>query len=301
MKFRSLKVTGKMIALIAVISLAFGSCKKSDVSNVTASNESKAATLSDSSTVAENAYYDVLNNAIVGYSDNSSVMGASLQRGKTTVNSTETNGSGGAGHISCAGYTISDSTPGHYPKTLTLDFGAGCTSIDGIIRTGKLVYNFSGPLFTPGTTVTVSFNQYTVNGYGIQGTYAITNNSTQSGISFTTLVTNGILTCPDATNFHYSHNKTYTQTAGASTPFDISDDVYSITGNSAFSSSDGSSLVLNVTTPLIRNFTCLNITQGVVSFVFNQGISGTIDFGDGTCDNLATLKVGTISRTVFLR
>ena len=288
-----------MIALTAVISLVLGSCKKSDVSNVTASNDSKAATLSDSSTVAENAYYDVLNNAFIGYSDNVSSMGVS-QSGKTTILSTGTEGTG-TGHLSCANYTISDSIHGHYPKTLTLDFGTGCSSIDGILRTGKVIYTFSGPLFTPGTTVSVSFNQYTVHGYGIQGTYAITNNSTQNAVSFTTLVTNGILTCPDATNFHYSHNKTFTQTAGASTPFDISDDVYAISGNSAFSSSDGSSLVLNVTTPLVRNFTCLNITQGVVAFVYNQGISGTIDFGDGGCDNTATLNVGSITRTVTLR
>ena len=288
-----------MIVLMAVISLVLGSCKKSDVTTVTASNDSKAATLSDSSTVAENVYYDVLNNAFVGYSDNASSMGVS-QSGKTTILSTATEGIG-TGHLSCANYTISDSVHGQYPKTLTLDFGTGCSSIDGIIRTGKLIYTFSGPLFTPGTTVSVSFNQYTVNGYGIQGTYAITNNSTQSGVSFTTLVTNGILTCPDATNYHYSHNKTYTQTAGASTPFDISDDVYAISGNSAFSSSDGSSLVLNVTTPLVRNFTCLYITQGVVAFVYNQGISGTIDFGNGTCDNTATLNVGTITRTITLR
>jgi hypothetical protein len=298
MNFRPLKNAVPLIVLIAVISL--GSCKKSDVSNVTASNDTKAATLSDSSTIAENAYYDVLNNAFAGYSDNVSVMGVSSQQGKTTIMSTTTNGTV-SGHISCANYTISDSVHGHYPKILTLDFGTGCSSIDGVKRTGKLIYTFSGPLFTPGTTVTVSFNQYTVNGYGIQGTYAITNNSTQNGVSFTTLVTNGILTCPDATNFHYSHNKTYTETAGASTPFDISDDVYAISGNSAFTSSDGSSLVLNVTTPLVRNFTCLNITQGVVSFVYNQGISGTIDFGDGTCDNSATLKVGSITRTITLR
>jgi hypothetical protein len=299
MNFRPLKTAGKMIVLSAVICLVIGSCKKSDVSNVTASNDSKAATLSDSSTVAENVYYDVLNNAFVGYSDNVSSMGIS-QSGRTTIMSTGTEGTG-TGHLSCANYTISDSVHGHYPKTLTLDFGAGCSSIDGVLRTGKLIYTFSGPLFSPGTTVSVSFNQYTVNGYGIQGTYAITNNSTQNGISFTTLVTNGILTCPDATNFHYSHNKTYTQTAGASTPFDISDDVYAISGNSAFSSSDGSSLVLNITTPLVRNFTCLNITQGVVAFVYNQGISGTIDFGNGTCDNIATLKVGSLTSTITLR
>jgi hypothetical protein len=300
MNFRPSKTTSKWVTLAAIISLSLGSCKKSDVSNVTASNDSKAATLSDSSTVAENAYYDVLNNAFVGYSDNVSSMGVSLQSGKTTTLSTGTEGAG-TGHLSCANYTISDSTPGHYPKTLTLDFGTGCSSIDGVLRTGKLIYTFSGPLFTPGTTVSVSFNQYTVNGYGIQGAYAISNNSTQNGVSFTTLVTNGILTCPDATNFHYSHNKTFTQTAGASTPFNISDDVYAISGNSAFSSSDGSSLVLNITTPLVRNFTCLNITQGVVAFVYNQGVSGTIDFGDGTCDNTATLKVGDISRTITLR
>jgi hypothetical protein len=299
MNFRPLKTAGKMIVPFAVICLFFGSCKKSDVSSLTASNDSKAATLSDSSTVAENVYYDALNNAFVGYSDNVSSMGVS-QTGRTTILSTGTEGTG-TGHLSCATYSLSNSVPGQYPKTLTLDFGTGCSSVDGVTRTGQLIYNFSGPLFTPGTTVSVTFNQYTVNGYGVQGTYTITNNSTASGISFTTLVTNGILTCPDATNFHYSHNKTFTQTAGASTPFDISDDVYSITGNSAFSSSDGSSLVLNVTTPLIRNFTCLNITQGVVAFVYNQSVSGTIDFGNGTCDDTATLNVGSISRTIILR
>jgi hypothetical protein len=298
MNYRPIKIAGKLIALAAVISLA--SCKK-DIASATSSNESKAATLSDSSTVAENTYYDVLNNAFVGYSDNVTVMGTSnLQSGKTSTFSTVTEGVNTV-HLSCASYSISDSIYGHYPKTLTLDFGTGCSSIDGVLRTGKLIYTFSGPLFTPGTTVSVSLNQYSVNGYGIQGTYAITNNSTQNAVSFTTLVTNGIITYPDATNYHYSHNKTYTQTAGASTPFDISDDVYSISGNSSFSASDGSSLVLNVTTALVRNFTCLNITKGIVAFVYDQGVSGTIDFGDGTCDNTAVLKVGNITKTITLR
>jgi hypothetical protein len=298
MNFRPIHITGKLIAIAAVISLS--SCKK-EITSATGSKDTNAATLSDSSTVAENTYYDVLNNAFVGYSDNVTVMGKSgLQSGKNSTFSTGTEGVSTV-HLSCASYTISDSVYGHYPKTLTLDFGTGCSSIDGILRKGKVIYTFSGPLFTPGTTVSVSFNQYSVNGYGIQGSYAITNNSTQNGISFTTQVTNGIITYPDASNYHYSHNKTYTQTGGASTPFDISDDVYSITGNSAFSASDGSSLVLNATTPLIRTFTCLNITQGVVSFVYNQDISGTIDFGDGACDNSAVLKVGNISKTITLR
>jgi hypothetical protein len=298
MNFRPFKTTGKWIAFAAVICLT--SCKK-DVTNALATNDTKAATLSDSSTVAENSYYDVVNTAIVGYSDNSTVMGtSSLQHGKTSTFSTGTEGAG-SNHLSCAIYTISDTVYGHYPKTLTLDFGTGCSSVDGVLRKGKVIYTFSGPLFTPGTTVSVSFNQYYVNGYGIQGAYAITNNSTQNGIVLNTVVTNGIITYPDLTNYHYSHNKTYTQTAGASTPFNVLDDVYAITGNSAFTASDGSSLVLNASTPLVRNFTCLNITQGIVAFVYDQELNGTIDFGDGTCDDLATLKVGNVTKTITLR
>ena len=69
MNFRLIKKsTGKLIALAALISLA--SCKK-DISK--ASQDSPAATLSDSSTAADNMYNDVLNNAFVGFSDNASV------------------------------------------------------------------------------------------------------------------------------------------------------------------------------------------------------------------------------------
>src|ERR1700730_3397480 len=143
MKFRFIATKVKLIAILALICLA--SCKK-DVTALN-SNDSNAATLSDSSTVAENTYYDALNNAFVGYSDNASVMGTSnLHTARTTTFSTE-----GVNtlHLSCATYTISDTVHGHYPKTLTLDFGAGCTSVDGILRKGKIIYTFSGPLFTP--------------------------------------------------------------------------------------------------------------------------------------------------------
>jgi hypothetical protein len=298
MKFRTIANTGKLIAFLAVISLA--SCKKDGTSSN--SNESNAANLTDSSTAADNMYYDVLNNAFVGFSDNSSVWNTSTPHsGQTTTFSTGVEGT--ATNLGCAIYSIDDTIPGEYPKTLTLDFGTGCTSADGILRKGKLIYLFSGPLLVPGATAAVTFDQYVVNGYGILGTYAITNNSSDVlGISFTTQVTNGIITYPNASNYHYNANKTYTMTAGSVTPFDISDDVYSVSGNSSFSSSNGSSLVCTVTTPLVKAVTCHNVSAGVVSFVYDQVVNGTLDFGNGTCDNQATLKIGAnITRTITLR
>jgi len=295
MKFRPVKTTFKLIAMVAVVSLV--SCKKDAT---TSSSNSNAASMSDSSTAADNAYYDVLNTALVGSSDNMSVWSSSTARvGRTTTMST---GSISTAPLGCAIYTIDDSIPDSYPKTLTLNFGTGCTSADGIERSGIIIYHFTGPILVPGDTVTASFENYKVNGYGIQGSYTIINkSSTQEPIKFTTLVTNGIVTYPNETNYHYSHNKTYTLTSGFATPLDITDDVYSITGNSAFSTSGGSSLVFNATTPLVKAISCHNVSAGVVAFTYDDAVSGTIDFGDGTCDNLATVTVGNIHRTIILR
>ena len=298
MNFRTITATGKLIALITLISLA--SCKKDGTSS--SSNDTKAANLTDSSSGADNAYYDVLNNAFVGFSDNSTVWNASTpHKGQTTTFSTEVQNV--TNHLGCAIYTIDDTIPGEYPKTLTLDFGTGCTSADGIIRSGKIVYVFSAPILVPAATATVTFTQYVVNGYGVQGAYTITNNSSDvNGISFNTQVTNGIVTYPSGSNYHYNANRTYTMTAGSATPFDITDDVYSISGNSSFSASDGSSLVCTITTPLVKAITCHNIGSGVISFVYDQLVNGTLDFGDGSCDNQAVLKIGTnITRNITLR
>ena len=297
MNLLTMKNTAKLIAFITVVCLT--SCKKDDVTPV--SNENKAANLTDSSTAAENAYYDVLNNAFVGFADNSTVWSASASHGgKTTINSTEVENT--ETNLGCAIYTLSDSTPGKYPKTLTLDFGTGCTSADGIMRKGKLIYVFSDFLLNPGATATVTFEQYVVNGYGILGAYSLTNNSTQSGISISTQVSNGIITYPNLTNYHYSANRSYVMTAGSSTPYNITDDVYNVTGNSSFSDSFGSSLVCNITTPLVKPVACHNVTKGVVSFVYDQAVNGTLDFGDGSCDALGTLSIGTtITKTVVLR
>ena len=280
-----------------MISLA--SCKKDSATN---SNNTNAVNLSDSSSAAESAYYDVLNNAFVGFADNSSVWSASTpHRGQTTTLSTEVENT--TNNLGCAIYTIDDTIPGEYPKTLTLDFGTGCTSADGILRKGKLAYTFTGPLLVPGSNATVTFTQYVVNGYGVQGSYSITNNSTQFGISINTQVSNGIITYPSLLNYHYNANKTYTMTAGAATPFNITDDVYSISGNSAFTASDGSSLVNTITKPLVKAVACRYVSAGVISFVYDQLVNGTIDFGDSaTCDNLATLKIGTtVTQNIILR
>jgi hypothetical protein len=297
MKFRPLLTPGKIIAFIALASLV--SCQKDGNSSSTANSD--AVKMTDSSTAADNAYYDVLNTAFVGVADNPTVWNThTMGSGKVVTMGTQVLGTGSLG---CAIYTLDDSVPGEYPKTLTLDFGSGCASADGIVRSGKISYYFNNLILIPGATASVTFTNYVTNGYGINGQYTITNISTGAALSFTTEVTNGIVIYPDASNYHYSHNKTYIQTAGMSTPYDISDDVYSLSGTASFSSSAGNSLILaaQASAPLTRAVACRYISQGVLSFVYNNSVSGILDFGDGTCDSTAELTIGNLHETISLR
>jgi len=45
---------------------------------------------------------------------------------------------------------------------------------------------------------------------------------------------------------------------------------------------------------------CHNVSAGIVSFVYDNSVSGTIDFGNGDCDNQAVVKVGNIEKTITL-
>ena len=94
--------------------------------------------------------------------------------------------------------------------------------------------------------------------------------------------------------------KRLTMTAGMATPSDLTDDVYSIAGSNSFSSSFGNTLDVTITTTLSKAYTCHNVGSGVISFTYNKKLNGTLDFGNGTCDNQATITVGTMTKDVTL-
>jgi len=279
-------------------------CKKDSNNSPSnqANDDSTAANMSGSSAISDNAYNDVLQIAIEGGSDNNIAYMVS-QASRGTV---ETNGAHGAVTVNgvtsftCAAYTLTPADLSTFPKTLVVDFGSGCTSDDGITRKGKITYILSGKVLMPGTTISATFQNYSVFGYQLEGTYAVTNTSTQSAVSFTTKTTGGKITFPNAVYYNYSGDKTITMTAGMSTPSDLTDDVYSITGSNNFSSSTGNTLTVSITTALSKSYICHNVGSGVISFTYNNKINGTLDFGNGTCDNQATITVGTFTKDVTL-
>lgn len=305
MKFNKKMVKAGVIASVSMAVIVTACKKDSSSGSSGGDSNSDAASISASSETVDNAYNDAFN-VVMQTGNSSSNGGVSVE----SVNGNVSNYSSGSSNIlgSCATVTVSPEDANTFPKTITVDFGSGCTSLAGFTRKGSITYTLSGHLFYPGTTVSATFNGYSVNGYQLSGTYSIANNSTESGFNFTTAVTDGQVIFPDSTSttYTYSGTKTVVQTAGFSTPTDLTDDTYNITGRHSYSSSaSGKTLVdsIDMKSPLVVNGQCTHIVSGIIDFVYTQGstsLTGTFDYGDGSCDANATIKIGTFTKQVVL-
>jgi hypothetical protein len=98
------------------------------------------------------------------------------------------------------------------------------------------------------------------------------------------------------------------QIEGILTPDMPRDDVFKIEGSSSGRVRRGNIIVLwnaTVTEPLFRRFTCRHIVKGKIRTVRGNLTTqsrwvAVLDFGNGQCDNQATLTVNGVSRQITL-
>ena len=202
------------------------------------------------------------------------------------------------GVLSCASVTVS---AGAFPKTIAIDFGNGCTSPDGISRKGKINITLSDYVHNPGATAIMSFDNYYTAGFKVEGIITWTNTSTPNGISWTRQITNGKVIEP-LSGYYWTHEgtKNVAQTAGAGTPTNILDDVYSVTGEHTVKNPAGKTRTVTITEALEKKTTCHNVSKGKMKI---QGPNhfAILDYGDGTCDNIITISIdGNPPRTILL-
>lgn len=232
----------------------------------------------------------------IGDDVNSLFLEASVNAGLATgrlSDIAETNNS-----LSCASVTV---TQGNFPKTMVIDFGAGCTSIDGVLRAGKINIVISDSVHHNGATAVMTFTNYFVENYKVEGTITWVNTSTPNGISWTRDIADGKITAPGA-NYYWLHvgSKTVQQTGGASTPYNLLDDVYTITGNHTVTNPLGKSRTATITEALEKQVICHNVSKGKVK-VEGPNHYAIVDYGNGTCDNVATVSIdGNNPRTIIL-
>ena len=280
-----MKAKNIILFSVSAALVGFSSCKKTSTSAI--DEYETTFELSADQGIADNLTEDandVLNEAAI----DKNVMGS---RGTETAQTTNT--------LSCATITVTPATG--FPKTMLIDFGTGCTSTNGVARTGKITVVLTDSLRKSGSTATMTFDNYYVNGYKKEGTITWTNTSTATVKSWQRVVVNGKITAPNSLYWLHSGTRTLTQTAGSSTPLNLLDDVYLITGNHTVTNAAGKTRTSTIINALEKKTTCTNIDMGTIR-VEGPNHYAIIDFGNGTCDNLATISIdGRPSRTFLLR
>lgn len=279
----------KLILPVAVIiAIAFTSCKK-DSSNAEDSEIETTFELSANEGISENLTQDA--NEIL----NEAAFDNNLQGSGFTAGTGQTNSI-----LACATVTVTPASG--FPKNVVIDFGTtGCTAPNGITRRGIITVNITDSLRRPGSVSTMTFNNYYVSGFKKEGTITWTNTGTTGIKSWKRVCVGGKITAPNGNFWLHEGTQNIVQTAGSTTPNFLMDDVFSITGNRTVTNAAGRVRVGTIITALQKKTACDNIDQGIYQIQGPNHVA-TINYGDGTCDRIATISIdGRPPRTFLLR
>ena len=189
----------------------------------------------------------------------------------------------GFGFGNCMTRTVATPEDADYPKVITIEYDGECTSNNGVVKSGKIIITLTGHPSEAGSQRIVTFEDFMVNGNLIEGTQTIT---FDGGGHYMCKLIDGKITTSDGNVIIRESTRTRTQIAGQDTE-DRSDDVFEITGSVTGETTDGLSYKKEIIEPLIVSRDCFWITQGIIETTIGDVVY-TINFGDGTCDNITT-------------
>jgi hypothetical protein len=180
------------------------------------------------------------------------------------------------------------------PFSITLDWGTGCTNSDGITRSGKVTMSLSGLMSEKNNVATMKIENYIVDGMKVSGTTKITFVGLNAGNNWPrySIISEGKIEFADKSIVTYRSESVRLQAEGTRTE-SITDDVWRTEIHSASGvNKDGTKWTAKTTKVMIKKGDCKWYNSGTFVITPETGDIKTVDFGDGTCDNKATLKVG---------
>ncbi len=179
---------------------------------------------------------------------------------------------------------------------LIVDFGlTDCICKDSKTRRGKINIDYSGTIGSIGSEVIYTPEQYYVNSYGVSGSKTL---KIIEKLTYSIKVENGKITKPDGSYITWVSERVRKMVSGDNTPLNIFDDSYEITGTSSGVNSSGKKYSFSTQTPLLKSIGCQWIKSGKLEIKRDGKKDALVDYGDGTCDDKATLSVGSWTKDI---
>ncbi|MGE4287214.1 MAG: hypothetical protein AB7E36_00895 [Salinivirgaceae bacterium] len=189
--------------------------------------------------------------------------------------------------------------------TTTIDFGeVNCLCNDGRERRGKIIMTHEGHYWDGTVYIDFAFDNFFVDDNQIVGEKQVMQTINNDGNRESVISINGSLILADGSGtISIVAERVRTIVVGSDTKTKR-DDIIETTGNSTVTLADGTVVTTDILSPLVRKheMNCfMYIVQGVLQIVHGEESPITIDYGNGECDNLATVTQDGVSVVVELQ
>jgi hypothetical protein len=191
-------------------------------------------------------------------------------------------------------------TANSWTRTLTFD---NCELPNGNVLDGTIIVSGSLNFDTPSHTISYSFVDFYHNDILVEGNRTVVRSIQSTTVQaaphpVANMSIDMHLTFPNGNQYHRVGNRIREMIEGFGTPALWADNVFSISGNWTTTFPAGTR-TSTITTPLRAEAGCPHIVSGVITTVRNNN-TGTLDYGNGDCDNQATLTVNGNTTTITL-
>ena len=198
--------------------------------------------------------------------------------------------------------TIDKADSINFPKTITIDFGTtGFIDARNDTLKGKMIITISDKLWKTGSIKTTKLVGFYINGNNIKG-FKTTTNTGLNAASQPSMkdVASDTIVRVDKSIITRQSTRIRTRIDDNGTPKIFSDDKFSITGTSAGKNAQGVVYIVRISNPLIVYSNYNFIVQGTI-ITTTQSRTATLDYGDGTKDNKATLTINGVTQNIILK
>ena len=296
-----------MLVVIALFSLLILSCNK-EHSRDDESQEAEVARVSSEADGEAELIFNSLFDDAMGVNDDVGMAGTGVFGTNIPIGT----GGGVLTQRACFTVTITHPQGTPFPVHVVIDFGhTGCQGLDGHVRRGKIIIDYTNRLLIPGAVATTTFDNFSIDSIQVTGTHRIENTSPPANPlarQFTVDVIHGKLLKPNGNYTEWDSHKVITQIDGLATPNVHFDDVLKIEGGSHGKVKRGDLLIAwqsTITDPLIKRFNCRWIVKGRIRTT-RASTNNTppwvaiLDFGPGVCDNQAVIIINGVAHNISL-
>lgn len=206
----------------------------------------------------------------------------------------------------CPTITVDKPDTTNWPKVITIDWGEGCEGFYGHTRSGMVKISLTGWMHWPGSMKTVELFDYYINGIKVEGIKTTSNDgrNNNGNLTFTSVLEGGKVIVPTEEGNTVELTKEFTRykewVEGEETR-NFFDNVFYILGSASGTNFKQEAYTRTITYRLEWAASCRFIKSGTVVIVVGDKLPITLDYGDGTCDNKATITINGETREILLK